>query len=406
MEKTARTFIVVGGGHAGGQAIDSLRREGFDGRLVLVADEPHLPYQRPPLSKKYLAGDMKQDQLFLRPQSFFEQQRVELRLGRRATAIDRGARLLRLDDGAALAYDKLLLCLGARPRPLDLPGSALAGIFSLRTLADADRIRDALAQSRRLVVVGAGYIGLEIAATARAKGLSVTVLEATDRPMSRVVGPVISDFFARKHEAAGVTLRFSTSATGFLGDARVEAVTCSSGEPVPADMVVVGVGILPEIDLAAAAGLACNDGIVVDEHASTSDPDIFAAGDCTNHPSVRYGGRMRLESVDNALEQARTAAANMCGRAARHEHVPWFWSDQYDTKLQIAGLSAGHDQTVVRGDPATNQLSVWYLREGELLAAEVVNRAPEFVQARKWLAERKRPDPAKLADAGVDLKTL
>ncbi|HSN71805.1 MAG TPA: FAD-dependent oxidoreductase [Steroidobacteraceae bacterium] len=402
----SRTFVVAGGGHAGGQAVDSLRREGFDGRLVLVAEEPALPYHRPPLSKKYLAGELARERLYLRQQAFYDQHAIELRLGTRVTAIDRERRRVRLDDGDELDYDGLMLCLGSRVRRLNVPGAALPGVHYLRNLADVDRIRAEFAPGRRLVVIGAGYIGLEAAASARTLGLDVTVLEMADRPMSRVVAPVVSRFYADRHTAAGVDLRCGTSVAEILGDARVTAVRCGDGTVVPADFVIAGVGIEPETTLAAAAGLACDDGILVDEQCRTSDPAVFAAGDCTNHPSVRYGRRIRLESVDNALEQARTAAATMCGRDAGHAHVPWFWSDQYDIKLQIAGVSQGHDQVVVRGNPERSQFSVWYLLDGELLAVDAINRPGEFMHAKRWIAERKRPDPVQLGDPAVELKMI
>jgi 3-phenylpropionate/trans-cinnamate dioxygenase ferredoxin reductase subunit len=399
------TFVVVGASHAAVQAIDTLRREGHQGAIVLVGDEPHLPYNRPPLSKKFLSGEMERDRLLLRSPQFYEQARVETRLGVRVTAIDRGTRRLRLGDGGELAYDKLLLCVGSRPRLLEVPGHDLAGIHCLRTIADVEAIRADLAAARRLVVVGAGYIGLEAAASARHLGLDVTVLEMADRPLNRVVAPELSAFYTRRHEREGVRIHCHQSVTGFEGIGRVHAVVCGT-RSFPADLVIVGVGILPDISLAAAAGIRCENGVWVDEQCRTSDPCIFAAGDCTNHPSVRYGRRVRLESVDNAVEQGKTAAANMCGRPARHEHVPWFWSDQYDVKLQIAGLSQGYDHAIVRGDPDAGSFALYYLANGELLAVDAVNSPRDFMTGRRWIAERKRPDPTKLADATLDLKSF
>jgi 3-phenylpropionate/trans-cinnamate dioxygenase ferredoxin reductase component len=401
-----KTYVIVGGGHAGGQAVDSLRREGFDGHLVLVGEESTLPYHRPPLSKKYLAGEIALERLYLRHQPFYDQHRIDLRLGVKVTAIDRDGRRLRLSDDTELAYDGLLLCLGSRVRELTIPGAALPGVFYVRALNDVQRMRAYLVPGRRLVVIGAGYIGLEVAATARTLGLEVTVLEMADRPMSRVVAPVVSAFYAARHAAAGVDLRPCTAVSAIVGTDKVEGVACGSDTLVPADIVVAGIGILPETTLAAAAGLVCDNGIVVDEHCATSGRAVFAAGDCTNHPSMRYGRRVRLESVDNALEQARTAAATMCGRDAVHNHVPWFWSDQYDIKLQIAGLNAGHDEIVVRGDPASGRFSVWYLKTGELLAVDAINRPGEFMHGKRWIGERKRPDPVRLADPSVELKAI
>jgi 3-phenylpropionate/trans-cinnamate dioxygenase ferredoxin reductase subunit len=401
----AQTVVIVGAGHAAVQAVDTLRREGHTGPIALVGDEPYLPYNRPPLSKKYLAGELERERLWLRSGHFYQQHRVDTRLGVRVTAIDRPTQRLRLSDGGELTYDRLLLCVGSKPRRLDVPGHDLAGIHCLRTIADVDAIRADVAGARRLVVVGGGYIGLEAAACARHLGLEVTVLETADRPMARVVAPEVSAFYLRRHEREGVRILCNASVTAFAGDGRVAAVRCGERE-FPADLVIVGVGILPDVTLAAAAGLRCDNGVWVDEQCRTSDPSVYAAGDCTNHPSVRYGRRVRLESVDNAVEQAKTAAANICGKQARHEHVPWFWSDQYDVKLQIAGLSEGYDQTVLRGDPASGSFAVYYFTGGELLAVDAINSMRDFMNGKKWLAERKRPDPDKLADASVDLKTI
>jgi 3-phenylpropionate/trans-cinnamate dioxygenase ferredoxin reductase subunit len=401
----AHGVVIVGASHASVQAIDTLRREGYADPIVLVGDEPHLPYNRPPLSKKYLAGELERERLWLRSAHFYEQHRVETRLGVRVTAIDRNARRVRLGDGGELGYDHLLLCVGSRPRLLEVPGSQLAGIHCLRTIADVDAIRADLAGARRLVVVGAGYIGLEAAACARQLGLEVTVLEAAERPLNRVVAPAISSFYERRHTREGVRILCRQAVTGFVGASRVQAVACG-GQEFPADLVIIGVGVLPEQTLAAAAGLRCENGIWVDEHCRSSDPLVYAAGDCTNHPSARYGRRVRLESVDNAVEQAKTAASNICGKPARHEHVPWFWSDQYDVKLQIAGLSEGYDQTVLRGDPESGSFALYYLARGELLAVDAVNSMKDFMNGKKWIAERKHPDTARLADPSVDLKTI
>jgi len=385
--------------------VDTLRREGHTGPIVLVGDEPYLPYNRPPLSKKYLAGELERERLWLRSSQYYQQHRVETRLGVRVTAIDRTTQRLRLSDGDELTYDQLLLCVGSKPRRLEVPGHDLAGIHCLRTIADVDAIRADIAGARRLVVVGGGYIGLEAAACARHLGLDATVLEMADRPMARVVAPEVSAFYMRRHAREGVRIVCNMSVTGFAGEGRVAAVRCGEHE-FPADLVIVGVGILPDVTLAAAAGLRCDNGVWVDERCRTSDPNVYAAGDCTNHPSVRYGRRVRLESVDNAVEQAKTAAANICGKQATHEHVPWFWSDQYDVKLQIAGLSEGYDQTVLRGDPDSGSFALYYFVGGELLAVDAINSMRDFMNGKKWLAERKRPDPDKLADPSVDLKTI
>jgi 3-phenylpropionate/trans-cinnamate dioxygenase ferredoxin reductase component len=399
------SIVVVGASHAAVQAIDTLHREGHRGPIVLIGEEAEPPYNRPPLSKKYFTGELARERLQLRSSQFYQQAGLALRLGVRATAIDRAAGRVRLSDGSEVAWDKLLLCVGSRARRLDVPGAGLAGIHYLRTMADVDAIRASAAGARRLVVVGAGYIGLEAAASARHLGLEVDVLEAVDRPMQRVVCPTLSDFYRAKHEREGVRIHCNVAVSAFTGHDRVRSVVCGDRE-FAADVVIVGVGIAPEVTLAAAAGLKCDNGIWVDESCRTSDPNVYAAGDCTNHPSIHYGRRVRLESVDNAVEQGRVAAASLCGKDARHDHVPWFWSDQYDVKLQIAGLSQGHDRIVVRGEPGSGHFAIYYLLQGELIAVDAVNSPKDFMNGRRWIAERRHPDIAKLADTSVDLKTF
>lgn len=400
------TVVVVGASHAGAQAVDSLRRDGFTGRIVLVGDEPHLPYQRPPLSKKFLLGELALDRLAIRQATFYEQHKIEAVTGVRVTAIDPKARSASLSDGRTIGYDDLVLCVGSRVRKLTCPGAELKGVHYLRTVDDVTRLQPELIAGKNLVVIGAGYIGLETAASARKLGLNVTVLEMAERCLNRVTAPVVSEFYARKHAQEGVRLLTNTRVEALVGNERVNGVRCGDGSVIPADVVVVGVGIVPEIELARAAGLACDNGIVVDERCRTSAPHIYAAGDCTHHPSVRYGYRVRLESVDNAVEQARVAAAHICGKEISHAHTPWFWSDQYDVKLQTAGLLQGHDQQVVRGDPNGGQFSVWYLKAGELLAVDAINRPGDFIVGKRWIGEHKHPDVAKLADPSVDLKSL
>jgi 3-phenylpropionate/trans-cinnamate dioxygenase ferredoxin reductase subunit len=403
-----QTFVIVGAGQAAAQAVDSLRRDGFDGRLVVVGDEPHLPYQRPPLSKKFLAGEMPSERLFVKPATFYETSRAELKLGVRAEGLDLHRRELRLSDGDVIGYDKALLATGTAPRKVTVPGNELGGVHYLRSIADVDRIRAELATAKRVVVVGAGYIGLEVAATCRKLGLEVDVLEMADRPMNRVVAPEVSAFFAAEHAREGVRIHVETLVSGFearLDDAsRVGCVHTLDGRQFPADVVIVGIGVVPVTGLAAAAGLAVENGIAVDEHCRTSDEHVYAAGDCTNHPSLRYHRRVRLESVDNAFEQAKSASANMLGRGIVHDKVPWFWSDQYDLKLLIVGLNFDYDRAVVRGDPATRAFSCCYLRGQELLAIDCVNNPKDYMAAKKLIAERAHFDLAKLADAAVALK--
>jgi len=397
-------IVIIGAGQAGVQAAASLRGTGYAGEIALVGDEPFPPYQRPPLSKAYLAGDFARERLFLKPDSFFREAPCDLRLAMRAVAIDRAAKSVRLADGDDIAYSKLLLATGARPRRIRVPGVDLPGVYYLRGIEDVDRLRPELAPGKRLAVVGGGYIGLEVAAVAVKQGLEVTVVESEARAMPRTASESISRFFAEVHRAAGVRLDLNASAEGFEGTTRVEAVR-AGGERIPTDVVLVGIGVVPNDELAREAGLACNDGIVVDEYTATSDPNVFAAGDCTNHPA-RDGTRVRLESVQNAIEQAKCAAQSMAGDPKPYRDVPWFWSDQYDLKLQIAGLARPGDALVLRGEPASRKFAVFHLRDGAVAAVEAVNAGPEYIAGRKLIADGARVDPARLADLGVPMKTM
>ena len=402
------TIVIVGAGHTAVQAVDSLRREGFSGRLIVVGDEPGLPYQRPPLSKKFLCGELPLERLALKPATFYETARVELRLGRAVESVALGPRTLTLAGGETLGYDRLLLATGSLPRTLSVPGQELGGIHYLRSTRDVEHIRAGLTPGARLVIVGGGYIGLEVAATCRQLGHEVTVLEMAERVMNRVVAPEISAFFAAEHARAGVQVHTGTTVSAFgarpTDRARVGHVQTLAGTRYPADLVIIGVGVVANDRLAAAAGIACENGITVDAHTRTSDASVWAAGDCSNHPSLRYGRRVRLESVDNAFEQARTASINMLGGAAVHDRVPWFWSDQYDLKLLIVGLNFDYDRIVLRGDPATRAFSCCYLRGTELLAIDCVNNARDYMAAKKMIAERAHCDPARLADPAVLLR--
>jgi 3-phenylpropionate/trans-cinnamate dioxygenase ferredoxin reductase component len=400
-------IVIAGGGQAAVQAIDTLRRRGFTGGITLVGDEPWLPYQRPPLSKKYLGGALDRERLLLRPPHFYESHAVEATLGRRVEEISRREQRLRLDDGSTIAYDALLLATGSRPRPLAAPGADLKGVHFLRTIADVDRIRGEWAPGKRLVIVGGGYIGLEVAATARELRLEVTVLEMADRVMNRVVCPQLSAIYQAEHARRGVRILCNSKVRALAAapdSGRVRAVVTDDGQEHAADCVVVGCGVLPADGLAADCGLTCENGVAVDDHCRTSDPVIYAAGDCASHPSVHYGRRLRLESVDNAFEQGASAALNMLGLETVHDKVPWFWSDQYDLKLIIVGISQGWDTVVMRGDPAAHAFSVCYLREGELIAVDTVNSPKDQMAARKLIAAHARPDPDRLADPGVPLK--
>jgi 3-phenylpropionate/trans-cinnamate dioxygenase ferredoxin reductase component len=400
-------IVIVGAGQAAVQAVDTLRRKGFTGKLAVVGDEPWLPYQRPPLSKKYLAGALERDRLMIRPAQFYTEHSVETHLGRRVEEIARTEQRLRLDDGSTLAYDALLLATGSKPRKLTAPGAELSGVHYLRTIADVERIRAEFGPGRRLVIIGGGYIGLEVAATARELGLDVTVLEMAERVMNRVTCSEISAFYEKEHARHGVRIICNARVRALSGDPhshRVRSVLTEDGAEHPADVVIVGVGVLPADELAVAAGVECSNGISVDDHCRTSDPRIYAAGDCTHHPNLHYGRYLRLESVDNAFEQATAAALNLIGGDMTHDKVPWFWSDQYDLKMIIVGICHGHDTVVTRGNPSARSFSTCYLRNGELIAIDSVNSPKDQMAARKIIAARGRPDLDKLGDASIPLK--
>ncbi len=398
------TIVIIGGGQAGAQSVDTLRREGFAGRLVLICEEDMLPYQRPPLSKKFLSGELMADRLLFRHRAFYDEHAIELRLGVRATQVATGARRIALSNGEEIAYDRLLLCLGSLPRSLTCPGSDLPGVHYLRGIADVAAIQQGLKPGARAVIVGGGYIGLEAAATARHLGCAVTVLEMADRVMNRVVASNVSEYFAHEHRTQGVKIICNSRVVRLEGSGRVERVICADGSMYPADLLIVGVGVVANSQLAIDAGIKCENGIVVDEYCRTSDPAVFAAGDCTNYFSPRYQTRVRLESVDNAFEQSKVAALNILDRQAVYDRVPWFWSDQFDNKLLIVGVSQGHDQQLTRGDPATRSFSVCYIKGGELLAIEAINHSKDYMAGRKLIADRMRPNLDKLADPSVSIK--
>lgn len=398
--------VIAGAGHAAGQTIATLKKQKFAGEIVLIGDEPYLPYQRPPLSKKFLSGDLSAERLHVKPESFYNDPKIEVRLETPIVAIDRDSKTLRTVHGDSVSYDKLVLALGSRVRRLSIDGADLDGVHYLRTIADVNSIRAELKNRKHAVIIGAGYIGLEVAAVIRQLGLDVTVVEMADRVMSRVVSAEISDFYQIEHTSHGVKLRLSTGITAFRGSGRINAVEIADGEQVPADFAVVGVGIVPNTELAADAGLVVDDGIVVDDQCQTNDSNIYAVGDCTAHPNAIYNRQLRLESVHNALEQAKTAASNICGNEAHYSQVPWFWSDQYDLKLQIAGLSTGYDDVIIRGNPADRSFACLYLKDGRLIATDAVNSPRDFLQSKVLIAGQLRIDRDKLADANVQLKDL
>ncbi len=399
-------IVIAGAGHAAGQVVATLRQKQFDGNIFLIGEEAYLPYQRPPLSKKYLAGELPAERLHFKADNFYDEPNIDVHLNTTIDRIERTTKVVRSNDGLEFHYDKLVLALGAHARHIDLPGVELAGVHYLRTIQDVDRIRREFGPGRRLVIVGAGYIGLEVAAVAVQLGLDVTVVEMLDRVMSRVVSAQVSEFYQKEHTDHGVNLLLSTGIKAFAGNGHVHTVDLADGTQVPADLVVIGIGVVPNTELAAGAGLEISNGIVVNDQCKTSDPDIYAVGDCTCHPNDVFACQVRLESVHNALEQAKTAAANICGENQRYAQVPWFWSDQYDLKLQIAGLSQDYNQTIIRGDPASRSFSCLYLNDGRLIAADAVNRPKDFMQSKKLIADHAVIDPALLADSDVELKDM
>jgi len=397
-------IVIVGAGQAGVQAVQTLRAEGFAGAITMIGDEAYPPYQRPPLSKAYLLGSFARERLFLKPDAFFREAGCELILNATVAAIGRATKTVSLRDGRALPYDKLLLATGTKVRKLACPGADLPGVQYLRDIADVDALQPLFQSGARVAVVGGGYIGLEVAAVGAKRGLDVTVFETADRLMARAVSPVVSDFYAAEHAKAGVKLNLNTSVESFDGKGKVEVVR-AGGKLWSADIVLVGIGVVPNDMLARESGLPCQDGIIVDRNAMTADPAIFAAGDCTRHYG-REGVEIRLECVQNAIDQAKHAALAMLGRPKTYSEVPWFWSDQYDLKLQIAGLARPTDTLVLRGKPEARKFAVFHLRDGAVAAVEAVNAAPEYMIGKKLVAEGKKIAAETLADTAIPMKQM
>jgi len=402
---TQGTVLIVGAGHAGFQVAASLRQHGYGERICLINDEAHLPYQRPPLSKAYLKGEGRPDSLMFRPEKFYRDQNIEL-ISDRAAFIDRAAQRLLLTSGSFLDYGHVVLATGARNRLIDLPNANLRDVRYLRILDESEALRQRIGTAKHVVVIGAGFIGLEFAATARIKGLEVDVVELATRVMARAVTAEISEYFQARHTAAGIRIHLGVQATSIEsnGDG-VAGVSLSDGRHIPADLAVVGVGVLPNVELAAEAGLPVASGIIVNEQLLTSDPNISAIGDCALFASPRFGGSLRLESVQNATDHARCVAARLTGDARTYDGLPWFWSDQGDDKLQIAGLTTGYDRVVVRGDPEARSFSAFCYKSGQLAGIESVNRAADHVFGRKILGMNRSIEPEKVADPNFDLKT-
>ncbi len=399
--------IIVGGGHAAAKVVASLREQGWSGAITLISAEPHLPYHRPPLSKDYLLGHKPIADLLIEPAAFYREHNIECLLGERVRGVDAAAHTVSLESGRVLSYTKLVLATGAKVRRLPVPGASLPGVHYLRTAEDADAIRRHAVAGRQAVVVGGGYIGLETAAVLRKLGMAVTVLEAFNRILRRVATEEISTFFERVHREQGVDIVNNVIVERLEGAERVQQLVCNDGRRFPADLVVIGIGILPRTSLAEGAGLRVDNGILVDEYCQTSDPDIVAAGDCTEHHSLVYDRPIRLESVQNALAQAVTAAGTLLGRPRPYRELPWFWSTQYDVKLQIAGLNSGFDQLVVRGDiDRGRQVSIFYLRQGRIISVYAINNPPDFALGKRLIEQGVTVDTAMLADPAVPMRAL
>lgn len=395
--------VIVGAGQAGAACAAKLRASGFDGAVTIIGEEPAPPYQRPPLSKAYLLGEMEEERLWLRSADFYADQGIALRLGAKVDAIDVAARRVTV-GGDAVAYDDLVLTTGSVPRRLPAAvGGDLGGVHTVRTLADVDAMRGEFVAGRRLVIVGGGYIGLEAAAVGAKLGLDVTVLEMAPRILQRVAAPETSDYFRALHGAHGVKILESTGLERLLGEGRVSGVRLADGRELPADFVIAGVGIVPATALAEAAGIAVENGIACDAYGRTSDPHVWAAGDCASFPWK--GGRLRLESVGNAIDMAECVAENICGAGRVYEAKPWFWSDQYDCKLQIAGLNTGYDRIVTRAGEG-GAVSFWYYRGAELLAVDAMNDSRAYMVGKRLIEMGKSPDAALVADPSVELKGL
>lgn len=400
------TVVIIGAGHAAGQAVASLRQEGFAGTIAVIGEESVIPYQRPPLSKKFLAGEIGLDRVLFKPMEFYAKAEAEMILDTRVARVDTAAKQIICEGSRRLDYDKLLFTTGGRVRKLTCPGADLLGVNYLRTIADVEAIRAHFTPGAKLAIIGGGYIGLEVAAVAVKHGIDVTVVEMAPTVLGRVTCKEVAAFFQRVHREEGVKIHTDTPLAAIEGEGRVSGIRTGAGDVMPADFVIAGIGIVPNIEVAQQAGIACGNGIIVDELCRTNVPDVYAAGDCTFHPNPIYGTELRLESVHNALEQAKTAAAHICGKDKPYGQVPWFWSDQYDLKLQIAGLSQGHDQVVIRGDINGRSFAAFYLQHGKMIAVDAINRAPEFMMSKMLLQKGTSVPAERLADETIAMKDM
>ena len=399
-------LVIVGAGQSAIQCITSLRKEDYPGLITLVGEEEHLPYQRPPLSKGFLEDTVSNERLYFKKLEFFIENKVQLKLGTKAEEIDIENNNIHLSDNTKLSFDKLVFATGSSVRKLDFPGKDLNSIHYLRGLDDALSIKKDLQATQNIVVVGAGYIGLEVAAIAAKQNKSVTVIEMADRVMNRTVDPQISDYYLNLHQKNGVTFKFNTSLKEIIGTNNPEKVVCSDGSEVAADMVVIGAGIMPNVELAENAGLSCDNGIVVNEFGKTDHADIYACGDCTNHPNKLLNKKIRLESVHNAMEQSKTVASSIINKSLAYNQIPWFWSDQYDHKLQIVGLSGDHDKVVIRGDMSEAKFMLFYTKDDKLIAVDAVNNSKEFLICKKLVANKVTIKPDEISNPATNLNDL
>lgn len=399
-------LVIVGAGQSAIQCITSLRKEDYPGLITLVGEEEHLPYQRPPLSKGFLEDTVSNERLYFKKLKFFIENKVQLKLGTKAEEIDIENNNIHLSDNTKLSFDKLVFATGSSVRKLDFPGKDLNSIHYLRGLDDALSIKKDLQTSQNIVVVGAGYIGLEVAAIAAKQNKSVTVIEMADRVMNRTVDPQISDYYLNLHQKNGVTFKFNTSLQEIIGTNNPEKVVCSDGSEVAADMVVIGAGIMPNVELAENAGLSCDNGIVVNEFGKTDHADIYACGDCTNHPNKLLNKKIRLESVHNAMEQSKTVASSIINQSLAYNQIPWFWSDQYDHKLQIVGLSGDHDKVIMRGDMSEAKFMLFYTKDEKLIAVDAVNNSKEFLICKKLVVNKVTIKPDEISNPAKNLNDL